>query len=350
VEVSLVVVTHHSSSVLPVAIAAFRQQAADEGVAAEVVVVEQSEDDAETERAASCRPDVLLRRDNLGYAAGLNAGAAAASGRTLLLANPDVELRPGALAALLDALRQGWAVAGPQFEVAGFLFPPADDQRPLPELRRLLAGRSRTAWRRHARRELGRYQRVWSATTPQRVPTLSGALVALSAELSSRLGPWDEDYFLYFEETDWLRRASRLRLPLAIVPAARAIHRWGHAARPAAQLSRFAASRQRFYRRHHIWAASWLLRLPVSAGPEVVPWERQRLDDGWRWLLSPADGLPAALFTGEEPIEEAAARFCRECGVAAVSLLAWMPRSGTLRGPFRYDATRVEDRSAPPPA
>ncbi|HVR99357.1 MAG TPA: glycosyltransferase, partial [Thermoanaerobaculia bacterium] len=246
--ISLVLVAYRSSNHLPAAIQSFRDEAARLGRPAEVVVVEQSEDADEEARVRELAPDSLLVRPNRGYAAGLNAGIAAASGAVLLLANPDVRFLPGSLGALLDALDAGWDVAGPQFELAGWLFPPADVQTPLEELRRWLAGR----WtrQRFLRREVRRWRRVWESAGPVAVETLSGALLAVRRETAARVGPWDEGYFLYFEETDWLRRARRRGLRAAVVPAARIEHAWGHAAEPGRYAARFDQSRRRFYARH----------------------------------------------------------------------------------------------------
>ena len=118
-DVSLVLVAHRSSALLPAATAAFRREAAAGGLTHEVVVVEHSEDPSEAERVAAGAPDVLLVRPNHGYAAGVNAGVAAAGGRWLLVGNPDVELGSAALAPLLAALAAGWDVAAPQLELAG---------------------------------------------------------------------------------------------------------------------------------------------------------------------------------------------------------------------------------------
>lgn len=348
VDVSLVLVGHHSAALLPAAVAAFRRQAADAGVSHEVLLVEHSEHAAESERAAAAAaPDQLLVRPNRGYAAGVNAGIAAAHGQWLLVSNPDVELRDDALVALLDALRGGWDVVAPQLDLAGFLFPPAEVQTPAAEAARRLAPRSRAAWERHLRRELRRSQAVWEASGPREVPTLSGALLGFAAELAARLGPWDEDYFLYFEETDWLRRARRASARLAVVPKARAAHRWGHAALPEAFADRFAASRERYYRRWHPLLHRVLSRLRPYPAPVQQPW-KAALADGSdrRWLLSPSpNGFPAALLKPGHPVEAATAAFCDACRRPAVTLIAWHPADDRLDGPFAWIAGRGEAAS-----
>jgi GT2 family glycosyltransferase len=336
-DVSLVLVAHRSSEVLPAAVRSFRREAAALGLAAEVVVVEHSEDAVETERAAAAVPDLLLPRPNRGYAAGVNAGLAAARGARLLVGNPDVELLSGSLRPLLASLDGDCDVAGPQLRLATVLFPPAEPQTPLRELRRRLAGRSRRAWERHLRRELHAWDRVWSAAAPVEVPALSGALLAFRRALSARLGPWDEEYFLYFEETDWLRRARSQGARLAVVPRAPAVHRWGHSAAPDVWEERFAASQRRFYRRSFGWRGERVLRvrrrLPVAAAWTPAVAERAN-----RWLLSPSPaGFPAALVEAGSSVDEAARGFCAASGRGALTLVGVAPRE--LLGPYAWQPT-----------
>jgi GT2 family glycosyltransferase len=323
--------------VLPAALAAFRREAATVGLAAETVVVDHSEDAGEAEGVAASLPDRLLVLPNRGFAAGINAGVAAARGRRLLLGNPDVELGPGSLAPLLAALQDGWGVVGPQFELAGFRFPPADPQGAGAELARHLAPRGERGWGRFMRRELERWRRVWEAQGTVAVPTLSGALLACSRTTFDRLGPWDEGYFLYFEETDWLRRAPSAGVRPGIVTASTATHRWGHSAHPGHWEPRFAASRARYYRRHHPLLAPLLLALPGAPPPAPRSWETAPTGEDWRWLLSPSPtGFPAALLTGAAPVERAAAELCAAVGRADAHLIAWRPADGALAGPFRW--------------
>jgi GT2 family glycosyltransferase len=329
--VSLVLVAHRSASVLPAAVEAFRREAVACGLPAEVVVVEHSEDDEEARRVGSCAPDHLLRLPNRGYAAGVNAGIGAARGELLLAGNPDVVLAPGSLAALLAALRSGWGVVGPQFELAGAVFPPAERQTPWAEMARRRAWRSRRCWERYLRRELVRWRAVWEAAGPRAVPTLSGALLAFPAALARRVGSWDEGYFLYFEETEWLRRVRRAGAPLAVVPEAAASHRWGHSAPPAAWAGQFAGSRRRYYRACHPLLGRLALRVPSAPPPPAPPWEGAPEPAGWRWLLSPSPaGFPAALVEPGTAPARVAADFCAASGCTEVTLVGW--RDGGRRG------------------
>jgi GT2 family glycosyltransferase len=306
VDLSLVLVGFRSSGVAGEAVASFRAEVSRIGARGEVIVVDHSQDAEELERLQQVRPDKLLVQENRGYAAGVNAGLAHASGATMLVGNPDVRFTEGSLGPLLAALAAGWDVVGPQFVLGGLLFAPADVQTPAEELRRWLASRSRLLWRLHFGRELRRWRRAWDASAPLAVPALSGALLAFRREAVARIGPWDERYFLYFEETDWLWRALSAGMRVALVPAARVEHVWGHAADPDTQGEHFMASRRRFLagkfgRRGRLAARLRVTRTPLR--PRPFPDAPEALPQGrLLWLLSPtALGFPAAGLEGEAP-------------------------------------------------
>ncbi len=168
-KISLVVVCHHSSRVLPGCVESFRRQAAAAGVEPEVIVVEHSEDDGEALAVETCRPDRLMRRPNGGYAAGLNAGIGQATGELLFLANPDIEFLDGSVGALVDAVVGGRKIAGPQllWDLAGeVILPIPDDPSPTAELARTL----RRRWPRRGafERRVAASWRVWTAETAVR--------------------------------------------------------------------------------------------------------------------------------------------------------------------------------------
>jgi GT2 family glycosyltransferase len=294
-KLSLIAVCHHSSSVLRRCLASFRREAAVAGLATEIVAVEQSEDDEEAASVAALEPDLVLRRPNRGYAAGLNAGIAEATGDVLLLANPDIVFLDGSVASLTRAVAAGADVVGPQLvwdEAGTVLLPIPDDPHPVAELGRTIRRRrpggrgienvARSSWG------------VWGAGSPVEVPSLRGPLLALARDTARRFGPLDEGYFLYYEETDWLWRARRRGASLKIAPNARVVHRWGHASERRTDRDEIEArSRARFFERSYPRPIRWLLaRLsptgaidavgfdPVS-GPEAV-----RADAAELWLVS----------------------------------------------------------------
>jgi len=310
VKLSLAAVAYRSSAVLPACIGSFRREAERAGAQAEVVVVEHSEDEGELRALSTLDVDRLLPRPNRGFAAGVNLAAANSTGELVLIANPDIELLPGSLARLMDALHEGWTVAGPQLvwdREGAVNLPVPDDPSPRAELRRATSRRRHSAWERGLSAYLETLLRYWNATGPVEAPCLRGPALLVGREDFFRMGPWDEGYFLYYEETEWLYRARRHGARLAVVCGARVHHAWGHATRHLDRSHELEErSRQRFMGRNY--PAWWRLVLRRSGngleaagvraepvgGPQDVETAEAEL-----WLLSPWPHLaPAAGWLG----------------------------------------------------
>ncbi|MDW7968550.1 MAG: glycosyltransferase, partial [Thermoanaerobaculum sp.] len=146
--VSVVFVCYRSSAFVGRAVESLRREARGEGVPLEVLIVDHSEDPREQEALQKLQPEALLLAPNRGYAAGLNLGLRHARGQYFIAANPDLTFAEGSLRALLAALRGSFAVVGPQFTMGPWLFPAADPQHPLGEVRTWLSLRWRFVWQR----------------------------------------------------------------------------------------------------------------------------------------------------------------------------------------------------------
>jgi GT2 family glycosyltransferase len=230
---AVIVVHYFSMEWLAAGLAAVRQDLATSGLDADLLVVDNGSDAADRPGLSGLPVTLLTPGSNLGYAAALNLGAARTKADVLCFMNPDVEVLPGCLPALAHALRQGAAAAGPRFywdREKRFLLPPTEERDRINEaIRRLArrgdwwAARARRRWRRHARRH-------WRARDPIESWSLSGALLAVQRDAWERVGPFDEDYRLYFEETDWLTRAHRAGCRAEYIPAAQAVHFYNQSA------------------------------------------------------------------------------------------------------------------------
>lgn len=245
------------------------------GLRPELLVVDNGEDAAHRSRLARLPGELVVPGENLGYAGGINRGVAASRGDVLLLMNPDVLVRPGCVEALLGGLDAGAWAAGPRFfwdRSERLLLPPAEERSRRAELLGRLATRNpraavrfRRRWRRHARRH-------WEATEPVASTSLSGALLAVRRSAWDEVGPFDEAYRLYFEETDWLRRLARAGRMSLYVPDARAVHLYDRSASTEPRSRAwFQESRRRFERRWYGAPFAALLdgldRLSGSAPP-----------------------------------------------------------------------------------
>lgn len=309
---SAVVVNYRSGALAADCAAALRRECLAAGAPLEVVIVDNSADAEERALLGTIEGVRYLPLEtNAGYAGGIDRGVEAASGDVLLLANPDLRFFPGFLPPLLAALdRQDAGAAGPRFtwdEEGRWLLPPLWLPTPANELAKILArSRLRTrgpllrAW--HA---LARPQ--WEATETIPVPGLVGALFVVRRPVWDRVGPLDERYPLYFEDTDWFVRLAREGLGALLVPASRVVHLGGQStARSSARsLASFLESEGRYFELHFPPAARALRRVAGALLPpaELPPPPEARPPVRLAWeargralveLTTLAEGAPAA--------------------------------------------------------
>ena len=269
-----VVVVHYFAGVLTrQALTILRAQAREVGAEVETVVVDHGGTAADREELQSlAATDIRRPGENGGFAKGVNLGIASTEADRILVINPDVRMAPGGLAAMLAALASGADVVGPRFywdDERRFVLPPAEERSFASEMFRALSGRS-PSWARLARRRWRRQAQChWRAQATLASFDLSGAALLLTRRAWNRVGPFDETFRLYFEETDWLRRARKLRLRSVYAPSAIAIHDVGASTRrePQAQLW-FEESAAYFRRKHYGRSGARLLEGLAARSPE----------------------------------------------------------------------------------
>ena len=259
---AVILVHYHTPELVAAALDALRTDVAGTGIEVEWLLVDNGSDAAGRALLESLPVERIDPGANRGYAGGVNLGMAKSKAELVLLMNPDVIVLPGCVPALVESLRDGAAVAGPRFywdRGKRLLQPPSEVRTRRQELLSLLAGKSerwaaraRHRWRRHARRH-------WQASGPLPSHALSGGLLALRRQAWEAVGPFDEGFRLYFEETDWLLRAKRRGLPGRYVPGAEAVHLYSRSADLEPQAPQwFEESARRFRQRHY---GGWFVEL-----------------------------------------------------------------------------------------
>jgi N-acetylglucosaminyl-diphospho-decaprenol L-rhamnosyltransferase len=200
-----------------------------------VFVVDNASPDGAGEAVASAIRDrgwarwaTLIRAPaNRGFAAGNNEAIRAMRAQHpaapfLLLLNPDTLVRPGALARLLAFMqdRPEVGIAGGRSEdldgspqMCCFRFPSLGSEV-LGQLNVGLLDRLFSRW----------LTRLGVPSEPCPVDWVSGAFMLLRREVVEQLGPMDENYFLYYEETDYCHRAQRAGWSCWHVPDSRVVH------------------------------------------------------------------------------------------------------------------------------
>jgi GT2 family glycosyltransferase/tRNA A-37 threonylcarbamoyl transferase component Bud32 len=191
---------------------------------------------------------VLETGRNIGFARGVNRGIGAASGDKILLLNPDASFTSDILsgmAAFLDA-REKAGIAGPQL-----VFPDGALQNSvdiIPNLATEILNKSllKRLFPKSYPSKLSSFDR------PVRVPSVIGACMMVKREVIDAVGPLDEGFFLYLEETDFCKRAADAGFEIWLLPHLTVVHHQGATARQydLRRKTEYQRSMYRFFRKN----------------------------------------------------------------------------------------------------
>jgi len=193
------------------------------------VVVDNGSSDGTVAFVRERFPEVqVVVSSNDGLAAGWNRGVSSTASEYVLILNADAWLLKGALEALVDAAERypGAAVVAPRL-----LNPDGSLQRSVrgfPTLWRLateylylrkLAPRSRAL--------NSFYAGGFDHDSEQVVDWVMGSCMLIRRSVFDEVGPFDERYFLFSEEVDWIRRAADRGYTAVFSPTAECVHLGG---------------------------------------------------------------------------------------------------------------------------
>jgi GT2 family glycosyltransferase len=219
----------------------------------EVIVVDNQSTDGSVDAIAEAFPQVqlLLAPRNDGFGAGNNLGAKAAQGEFLLLLNSDTEISSNILSPLLAmADRNGEiGILGPQLRNPDASFQISTS--PAISLQGEAA----------AVKLIRQYERdpesvVQQFSTPQAVDIVVGAAMLIRRSLFESLGGFDEDYFMYFEESDLCQRAREAGWQVWYIPEVQVMHIKGASTQQQASPMRLEYRRSQllYYQKHRpLW-------------------------------------------------------------------------------------------------
>jgi GT2 family glycosyltransferase len=214
---------------------------------------------------------IITNGANLGFAGGVNTGirhALRAGARSVLLLNNDTLVDPAMLDQLTLAAREL-----PDADILGPLIyyhqPPDRIWRAADQERRWWPIPLRMADRVVARK-----------TRPFRADYVTACGVLIRRKVFETIGLFDEDYFMYFEDADFCRRARGAGFGIWCVPAAHMWHKVSLSARKDKPSNRYAMAwgRARFYQHHPhgpsaalttlylLWKLAWTTLSDARAG------------------------------------------------------------------------------------
>lgn len=234
--------------------------------AAQVLVVDNASSDGTVAmlRAEFPHVQVIANSENAGFTRGNNQALALAQGRYLFLLNPDTELRPGALCALVDYMESHprVGIVGPRLyysdgtpQSSRRRFPTwstAFWESPLPQ-----------HWFPHSRALARYYMLDTDDAATQSVDWVTGAALFVRRAVYEQIGGLDERFFMYSEELDWCYRAKKAGWDIVYLPTAAVTHYEGKSSEQvlAQRDIYFHSSKVRFFVKHRGAFAAETLRL-----------------------------------------------------------------------------------------
>jgi N-acetylglucosaminyl-diphospho-decaprenol L-rhamnosyltransferase len=247
---SLILITYNSAHLLPTF---FETLAHTSGVSYEVIVVDnRSADTTCADVAGRAGVRLIAQAENLGFGRACNQGAAAASGEVLVFLNPDVTFTPGWLVQLAAGLREhsDAAILCPETLYPGQAIPDS------------------------------------AAVTIEERDCGSGSCMAIRRTAWEELGGFDEQIFMYWEDTDlcwraWLRGWRVLRDRRAVVYHTRGGSGGGR---------HWVAEATRNGLYVHLKLMRWRIALPFMARQALASLMRaargtRGLGDAWAWNM-----------------------------------------------------------------
>jgi len=252
--ISVIVVSWNTRELLRACLSSLQRELF--GVDSEVFLIDNDSADGSAEMVQSNFPQVHLiaNKTNRGFAAANNQALEQVQGEFVLLLNPDTEVHPGSLSALIDFMRSHprAAVVAPQllnsdgsiqrscrqfptflgmlFELLGFskMFP------------------SKTLFRQYKMLD-------WQHDDERQVDQPEGACLLLRQAVIKEVGFLDEGFFMLFEEVDWCYRIKKANWEIWFTPVAKVTHHYGQSIKQVKAKMILSSHRglYRFWRKHY---------------------------------------------------------------------------------------------------
>jgi GT2 family glycosyltransferase len=242
-DLSIIIVTWNTKELLlPCVRSVFENE---QGISREVIVVDNGSQDGSGNEVKKRFPFIHLVENerNLGFAKAVNQGLQKASGRYILLLNPDTQMKPRVIERLVSFMNShsDTGVAGAQLlnsdgskqnSIANF-----------PSLTTELLNKSLLRWL-FPEKFPGKEK---DYPEPVEVDSVIGACMMVRRGALDQVGLLDEDYFLFLEETDWCYRMKKAGWKIYHVPQAEVYHFQGKSAEAERKRAKVEYYRSRYH-------------------------------------------------------------------------------------------------------
>jgi len=219
------------------------------GLSSEVWLVDNASVDGSVEAVRSGYPGVKIiqNNENLGFAAANNLAFARMKGRYALLLNTDTLLTNGAVKEIYDFMESNPKVGIACGQLLNLDGSKQNSIANFPSLLSLLC--NETLLRILLPKKFPSKRKEYPS--PIAIDSGIGACLMARKKAMDKVGFFDEQYFFFFEETDWAYRMKRAGWKVYFVPTAEIYHAQGKSVGSSAE------ARITFYRSRYIFFKKW---------------------------------------------------------------------------------------------
>lgn len=227
IDLSIVIISYNTLEMTRECLTSVAQHCS--GIEVQTIVVDNNSQDGSISMIKTEFPEVILieNSENRGFAAANNQGFDYCQGRYILLLNSDTVVQDNVLRAsvkYLDAHPQAGAMG---CQVLNTDYTIQRTCSGYPSLSRLLVmtlGLDKIPWLSFLDTYL---MRAWGREDEREVEVISGCYLMIRREVLDGVGPLDERFFFFGEETDWCRRIKKPGWLLLFAPVGAIVHHGG---------------------------------------------------------------------------------------------------------------------------
>lgn len=198
--------------------------------------------------------------ENAGYAKGINKASSVATGKILLVINPDAQLLEEDFEKLIEEFDRN-----PRLAIAGLKIV-SNDKRPERTAGKFFNPLTFLLFSLGLENMFGLR---FSPDKKQKVDFVSGGFVAFDSEKFSHLKGYDEDYFMYIEDMDICKRAQKEKMDVFFLPYGLIRHQGQGSSSRTFAIVNIYKGLQIFYSKHHSFIelifVKYLLKLKAIA-------------------------------------------------------------------------------------
>ncbi len=199
----------------------------------EIIVVDNASTDGTTDAVKGVFPDVelVINKDNRGFAAANNVGIQKSRGQYILFLNPDTIVHPQSLDTLVKFMDENEDVGACGAKLLNLDGSLQDSVRCIPSFRSAL--HRHTAFK-YIGIFKGNYKK-WAmkehdCSKQMDVDQVMGAALMTRKSVIEQVGPMDEEFFMYYEEVDLCYRIKKAGWRIVYVPESEVTHLGGRSA------------------------------------------------------------------------------------------------------------------------